>query len=255
MQQRLGLLRRMRLLAVKIAEALRPAAQRDQPVAAHLQILVERLHGLVVEGVARLARDGAPQQRLVRIGKAPAAEIRHRVGLAPDNIVEDPEAEILQRRADAEDVVVGADDPEPAVRLQQAPARREPAAGEAVVFVEAGELIPILLDAIDPAVVRPVQLSGKLQIVGRVGEDQVDRRGRQAGHRLQAITGNDLIAGQPHRLNHDAQSERGRGIRQFRRVFSRRPRPRAAGFRAAPADPAAPQAPSEPARTSAGDAA
>jgi len=32
------------------------AAERHQPVAAHLQLLVERLHALVVEGVARLAR-------------------------------------------------------------------------------------------------------------------------------------------------------------------------------------------------------
>ena len=70
-QQRLGLLRRMRLLAVAVAAAApAPPAERDQPVAAHLQFVVERLHRLVVEGVARLARLGAPDQRLVRVGEA-----------------------------------------------------------------------------------------------------------------------------------------------------------------------------------------
>ena len=46
------------------------------------------------------------------IGKAPAAEIRHRIGLAPHHIVQDPVAQILQAGADAEDIVIGADNPE-----------------------------------------------------------------------------------------------------------------------------------------------
>ena len=141
-QQRLGLLRRMRLLAVAAFQPLRPAAERDQPVAAHLDVFVERLHRLVVEGVARVAVSGAPQQRLVRVGEAPAAEIRHRVGLAPDDVVQDPEAQILEDRADAKDVVIAADDPERARRLQQPPAFAEPGAGEAVVLGETRRTCP-----------------------------------------------------------------------------------------------------------------
>jgi uncharacterized membrane-anchored protein len=67
----------------------------------------------------------------VRVGEAAAAEVRHRVGLAPDHVVEDPEAEILQRRADAEDVVIGADHPDRAVGLQHAALGEQPGAGEA----------------------------------------------------------------------------------------------------------------------------
>ena len=51
-QQRLGLLRRMQLQAVLVAQPLGAGAQRDQPVAAHLDVVVQRLHGLVVELVA-----------------------------------------------------------------------------------------------------------------------------------------------------------------------------------------------------------
>src|SRR3982074_2957804 len=112
-EQRLRLLGRVQLLLVLALETLLAGAQRQGPVRAHLDILVAGLEGLVIEGVA--ARRGVaarPDQCLVRVGEAAAAEIRHRVRLAPDHVVEDPEAEVLQDRADAEDVVVGADHPQ-----------------------------------------------------------------------------------------------------------------------------------------------
>ncbi len=52
------------------------------------------------------------------VGEAAAAEIRHRVGLAPDDVVEHPKAQILELGADPEDAVLGADDPERAVILE-----------------------------------------------------------------------------------------------------------------------------------------
>ena len=89
---------------------------------------------IVVEGVALgglVAR--RPDQRLVRVGEALALEVRHRVGLAPDDVVQQPEAQVLQRRADAEDVVVAADHPQRALGLQHAARRRQPGAGEGIV--------------------------------------------------------------------------------------------------------------------------
>ena len=52
-------------------------ADREQPVRAHLQIFVQRLHRLVIEGVARLGSHRRPDQRLMRVGEAAPAEIRH----------------------------------------------------------------------------------------------------------------------------------------------------------------------------------
>ena len=121
-QQRLGLLRRMRLAPLAVFQALRPRADRKQPVRAHLDVVVQRLHGLVVEGDARFLIAAGPDQRLVRVGEALAAEVRHRVDLAPDHVVLQPEAEVLQGDAEAEDVVIGADHPDGAVGLQDAPA-------------------------------------------------------------------------------------------------------------------------------------
>src|SRR5262249_61286131 len=62
---------------------------------------VASFEGLVVErvtlGVGLACR---PDQSLVCIGEPAAAEIRHRVRLAPDHVVEQPEAQILQDRSE-----------------------------------------------------------------------------------------------------------------------------------------------------------
>src|SRR3546814_5431671 len=59
----------------------------------------------------------------MRVGEARALEIGHRIGLAPDDVVQDPESLVLQLRADTKDVVVAADHPQRTVILQDA-ARR-----------------------------------------------------------------------------------------------------------------------------------
>ena len=129
----------------------------------------------------------------MRVGEALAAEVRHRVGLAPHDVVQDPEAEILQDRADAEDVVIGADHPERAVVLQHAPRCGQPGAGEAVIVGEAGELVPVVVDRVDLGIVRPAQFVLELKIVGRVGEDQVGAAIGQGAHALDAVALDHLI--------------------------------------------------------------
>ena len=197
MEQRLGLLRRMGLAPAILLQPLGAGADRDQPVRAHLQILVQRLHRLVIEGVARLRPHRRPDQRLMRIGEAAPAEIRHRVGLAPDHVVQHPEAEILQRCADAEDVVIAADHPQRALRLQHAAARREPVAGEAIVCGEAAELVPIVVHPVDAAIVGAQELAIELQIVGRVGEDEVDAVPGRRVKLLDAVANDDLVERKP----------------------------------------------------------
>ena len=54
MQQRLGLLRRVRLGAVPVLQPLGPGADRQEPVRAHLQPLVQLLQRVVVEDRPRL---------------------------------------------------------------------------------------------------------------------------------------------------------------------------------------------------------
>ena len=149
-EQRFRLLRRMQLLAVAAFQAFLAGAQRQRPVGAHLDIFVAGFEHFVVERVAAgigVAR--GPDQRLVRIGETAAAEIRHRVRLAPDHVVEDPEAEILHDRADAEDVVIGADHPDGGGRLHHASAGGEPASREVVIGGKTRELVPVIVDGID----------------------------------------------------------------------------------------------------------
>ena len=192
-QQRLRLLGRMQLQPVLVAQPFRPGAQRQEPVAAHLDIIVQCLHRRVVETMPRVAPTRRPDQRLVRIGEPTAAEIRHRVGLAPDHVVQHPEPQVLQRGADAEDVVVGADHPQRAILAQQPAALGEPLAGEGVVGGEIGEAVPVLIHAVDQAVIRPAQFAAELQVVGRVGEHAMHRGRRQHAHELHAVAQHDLI--------------------------------------------------------------
>ena len=190
------------LLAVLALQAFTAGAERQQPVGAHLQALVQLLHRIVVEGVALGALVARrPDQRLVRVGEALALEVRHRVGLAPHDVVQQPEAEVLQRRADAEDVVVAADHPQRALGLEHAPRRAEPGAGEGIVARKAcpegirglGELVPVVVDRVDAAVVGTQKLAAQLQIVGRIGEHHVDGRFGQASHQLDAVAYQDVV--------------------------------------------------------------
>ena len=166
----------MQLLAVAALQPLLAGAQRQRPVGADLDVLVAGFERFVVEGVALgggVAR--RPDQRLVRVGEAPAAKVRHRVRLPPHHVVENPEAEVLQDRADAEDVVIGADHPQRAGRLEHALAGGKPGAGELVVGREARELVPVVVDRVDLGIVGALEVALELKIVRRIGEHEVDR--------------------------------------------------------------------------------
>ena len=81
-----------------------------------------------------------------------------------------------------------------AVGLQHAPRRRQPGAGEGVVGGEARELVPVRRRRASTS-----DWSGRcrspleLQIVGRIGEDQVDRLFRQPVERGDAIADQHLV--------------------------------------------------------------
>src|ERR1700761_2703688 len=99
----------MNLLAVLPLETFLARAQRNQPVGASLNVLVGGLQRFIVERVAfGLLVARGPDHGLVGIGEAAAAKVWHRIGLAPDDIIENPETEVLHDRADTEDIVVGA---------------------------------------------------------------------------------------------------------------------------------------------------
>src|SRR3546814_17483946 len=70
---------------------------------------------------------------------------------------------------------------------------RSPAAGEVVVDGEAVELVPGVVDGVDPAVVGAQQLALELEIVGRVREDHVDRGLRHGLHPGNAVALPDPI--------------------------------------------------------------
>ncbi len=192
MEKRLGLLGGVRLAPPSL-DALGAGAKRQKPVRTHLKAVVERLHGAVVEPIGLAARVGAPDQGFVGVGEPPAAEVGHGVRLAPNDVVEDPKAFVLHHGADAVDVVVGPDHPQRAVALQQPSRLDEPGARELVVAAKTVEAVPRGIHARHLRVVGPQERAFELQVVGRVGEDHVDRGGWQRRHDLDAVAEKDLI--------------------------------------------------------------
>ncbi len=183
----------MQLLAVAAFEAFLAGAQRNEPIGAHLDVVVTRLERFVIEriivlgGVAR-----GPDQGFVRIGEAAAAEIRHRVGFPPHDVVEDPEAEILEYRTDAENVVIRADDPQRGARLHHPSASDKPGAREIIISGEAREFVPVIVDGIDAGIVGTLEVALELQIVRRIGEDEIHGRGRKLRHLGNAIADDNM---------------------------------------------------------------
>ena len=70
---------------------------------------------------------------------------------------------------------------------------RQPGAGERVVMGVIVELVPGVIDGIDFGHVRSPQRLLKLQVVGRVGEDQVDACGGKFRQHVEAVAANNLI--------------------------------------------------------------
>ena len=67
--------------------------------------------------------------------------------------------------------------------LQHAARGGQPVAGEAVIFGEAVELVPVIVHGIDLGLVGTAQFAVELHIVGRVGEDQIGAAFGQRVHR------------------------------------------------------------------------
>ena len=135
----------------------------------------------------------------MRVCQAFAAKIRHRVGFAPDHIVQDPIPCVLQRRPNPKDVVIRSDHPDGAIRLKQSACRLEPVLGEFVIGGETRELVPGVIDRIHLAVVGAMQIALELEIVGRIGKDQINACLWQAVHHLDAIPGDNRVEGERRR--------------------------------------------------------
>jgi len=81
---------------------------------------------------------------------------------------------ILKKRADPEDIVIRADHPQRGIRLHHAPAGQEPGAGEIVIGAEACKFVPGVVDGIDAGIVRPLEVALQLQVIRRIGKDEID---------------------------------------------------------------------------------
>ncbi len=123
----------------------------------------------------------------MRICKTCAAKVGHRVRLPPNHIIHDPETQILKLRANPENIVIGADHPDGAIVFQNALCCSHPLMSELVIGFKARELIPLVSDAIDLALVGAGEITLQLKIVRRVCENEIDGFFRHRIHQFNAI--------------------------------------------------------------------
>src|SRR3954454_2606518 len=93
--------------------------------------------------------------------------------------------------------MIGTDHPQASLGLEHAAALLEPRPREGVVVPKASELVPGLVNAIDPALVRSMQLLHELEIIRRVGENDIDRCRRDPLDLGQAIADQNRIVERP----------------------------------------------------------
>lgn len=60
-------------------------------------------------------------------------------------------------------------------------------AGEGIIGLEGGELVPLVIDRINQRLIWPVKRTAKLEVVGRIGENRIHRLAREG------IQGSDTI--------------------------------------------------------------
>ncbi|MOA09457.1 hypothetical protein D3C78_1292880 [compost metagenome] len=89
--------------------------------------------------------------------------------------------------------MVGADDPDGAVRFQHAAAGEQPGAGEGVIGLEGGELVPLVIDGIDQRLIGTMQRAAKLEVIGRVSENRIHRLAREGIQGSDTITFDDAV--------------------------------------------------------------
>ena len=85
------------------------------------------------------------------------------------------------------------------VALHHSPRGGQPVAGESVVGGEVGELVPVVVDRVDHALIGARQRAFELQVVGRVGEDQIDASFGEFVHLLDAVADEDDVLRRLHR--------------------------------------------------------
>ena len=98
--------------------------------------------------------------------------------------------------ADAVDVVVAADDPDGARVFEHAAAGGQPVLGEAVIGGEVFKVVPVGVYAVDARHVGPPEVLLQLQVIGRIGENQVHALLGERGQHVAAVADERLIEGQ-----------------------------------------------------------
>jgi hypothetical protein len=111
-----------RFLGRMVAHALLALGYgKDTPDRGELAGGIRVVYEIVVEGVSGASTLARPEEGLVGMGEGCVQRVGDGVGLLPGDLVDNPEIQALQCKAEAKDDVVSSGDPERSVWLEDAP--------------------------------------------------------------------------------------------------------------------------------------
>src|SRR5207237_10875033 len=84
-------------------------------------------------------------------------------------------------------MMIGSEHPQCLIRLEDSPSLPQPGAREGFIISERLKFVPVVIDRSDLALIGPVQVAIELEIIGWIGEDEIDRCGRNLAHLLEAV--------------------------------------------------------------------
>ena len=127
------------------------------------------------------------------IGETGSLKIRHRIGLVPDNVVQNPKSQILKNITDPENIVIGTDNPNGAVVFQYPAGGRHPFPGIFVIGGQRFKTVPFFINPRHISIVGAGQSIAELKIIRRIGKNQINRVFFHLIHNFNAVIINDCI--------------------------------------------------------------
>ena len=94
--------------------------------------------------------------------------------LNPGNIIQDPKTQVLHPAAHPVNIVISANHPQGTISFKHPAAGSQPLYCKLIVFLKILELIPLIINRIDPGKIGTPQFLVELQVIRWVSKNQVN---------------------------------------------------------------------------------
>lgn len=110
---------------------------------------------------------------LMRIMEKEEKEIRNGIGIEKENVVEEKEEKIMKMSEEEENIVIGKDEKDGEIRIKKKEEGEKKGEGEGVIGMEDLKMVKMIVKGDENGMIRKVKIEEKMEIIGRIGKDEV----------------------------------------------------------------------------------